>query len=107
MGQLFKLLSVMADGFVQNGGFQIGGRFMLISNQIYDALLNHPFYAGIIAVVIVFGVLHFLRQRRLRRREPEFDIPNFLRGGPDSGDNASRSVETDWVEVHPLPRKIR
>jgi len=74
---------------------------------MHDALLSHPFYAGIISLIIGYGILNFLRQRRLRRREPEFDIPNFLRGGTDSGDHASRSVETDWVEVHPLPRKIR
>jgi hypothetical protein len=94
-------------GFVQNGCFKIGGRIMLISNQINDALMNYAIYLGIIPVVIGFCVLHFLRQRRLHRREPEFDIPNFLRGGTDSGDHASSSVETDWVEVHPLPRKIR
>jgi len=69
--------------------------------------MKYAFYLGIIAVIIGYGILHLLRQRRLRRREPEFDIPNFLRGGTDSGDHASRSVETDWVEVHPLPRKIR
>jgi len=80
---------------------------MLISNQINDVLLNHPFYAGIIAFVIGYSILHFLRQRRLRRREPDIDIPNFLRGGPDNSDHASSGVENDWVEVHPLPRKIR
>jgi len=69
--------------------------------------MNYALYIGFVAVNFGYGVLHFLRQRRLRRCETEFDIPNFLRGGPDSGNLASRSVETDWVEVHPLPRKIR
>jgi hypothetical protein len=99
--------SDMADGFVQNGGFQIGGRIRLISYWIDEALINYALYIGIVAGIFGYGVLHFLRQRRLRRREPEFDIPNYLRVGLDSADHASRSIETDWVEIHPLPRKIR
>ncbi len=80
---------------------------MLISHQIDDALMDCALYIGIVTVILGYGVLHFLRQRRLRRSKPDVDIPNFLRGGPDNSDHSIRSVETDWVEVHPLPKKIR
>jgi len=80
---------------------------MLIRYQIYEVIVNHPFYVSIITVVLGYGILHILRQRRHRRDENEVSIPDFLRKGPDSSDHGSSSIETDWLEVHPLPRKIR
>lgn len=80
---------------------------MLNSHEIFDALVNHPVYVGIAAVVFGYGILYFLWKRRARRRKSEIDIPDFLSGKPDGGHPASSDVELDWVEIHPLPRKIR
>lgn len=63
--------------------------------------------AGIVAVIIGYGVLYYLRQRRLRRREVEFDIPNFLRSEADALNNPGSSAEVDCLEVYWTRRKTR
>lgn len=80
---------------------------MLNSHEIFDAIVNHPVYVGIAAVVVCYGILYFLRKRRARRGETELDIPDFLSGRTDGGHPASSDVELDWVEIHPLPRKVK
>ena len=60
-----------------------------------------------IAVIIGCGVLYNLRQRRLRRREPHAEIPNFLRSGPDALNNPGSSCEVDCLEVYWTRRKTR
>lgn len=80
---------------------------MLNSHEIFDALVNHPVYVGIAAVVVCYGILYFLRKRRARRRKSEIDIPDFLSGRSDGGHPASSDVEVDWTEIHPLPTKVK
>lgn len=80
---------------------------MLVSDQIDDALVQYALGVGILAVLIGYGLLHILRKRRARRRQPQIDIPEFLSGRTDGGDNSGGLVEPDWTEIHPLPRKLR
>lgn len=55
-----------------------------------------------ICCIVAFGLtalLHSLRQQTRRRDSHLYEIPPFLRGTSDPGDNA----KTDWIEIHPAP----
>lgn len=58
--------------------------------------------AGAAAIIALF-VLYRLRKRR---RKVEIEIPPFLRGTTDPGDDAGGRFKGDWTEVHPLPRRF-
>ena len=62
---------------------------------------------AVMAVIIGYFILHFLRKRRERRREAEFDIPNFLRSETDALNNPGSSAEVDCLEVYWTRRKPR
>lgn len=55
------------------------------------------------AAVAVLVVLYRLRKRR---RKPEIEIPPFLRGTTDPGDDAGGRFKGNWTEVHPLPKRF-
>ena len=61
--------------------------------------------AAVMAVIIGYFILRFLRKRRERRREAEFDIPNFLRSEADASNNPGCSGEVDCLEVYWTRRK--
>ena len=58
--------------------------------------------AGVAAVIALFA----LYRLRKRRRKVEIEIPPFLRGTVDSGDDASSRFKGNWTEVHPLPKRF-
>lgn len=60
-----------------------------------------------IAVIIGYFILHFLRKRRERLSKANFNIPNFLRSGPDAINNPGSSAEVDCLEVYWTRRKAR
>ena len=55
------------------------------------------------AAIIALVVLYRLRKRR---RKVEIEIPPFLRGTTDPGDDAGGRFKGNWTEVHPLPRRF-
>lgn len=59
-----------------------------------------------VMIAMIVGV-YFLRKVRHRRHQTDIDLPDFLRHPPNPGDNPGNFSETDWVEVHPLPKTIR
>ncbi len=59
------------------------------------------------AVVAISAGQHIIRQRIQRRREPHFDIPDFLSNAPKASDNPGSSLQADWTEVHGLRRGPR
>jgi hypothetical protein len=61
----------------------------------------------LLAVGSVYAALYFRRQRIKRRREPHFDIPDFLSKAPKASDNPSGSLQSDWTEVYGLRRGPR
>ena len=96
----------MALDLVQNGRLQVGLATMLIRDHIYRLAESHPAWTGVLAVVALYVLLHFIRQRIKRRRKVEIEIPPFLRGTADPGDDAGGRFKGNWTEVHPLPRSI-
>lgn len=58
--------------------------------------------AGVAAVIALFA----LYRLRKRRRKVEIEIPPFLRGTVDSGDDAGSRFKGNWTEIHPLPKHI-
>jgi hypothetical protein len=55
------------------------------------------------AAVIALLTLYRLRKRR---RKVEIEIPPFLRGTTDPGDDAGSRFKGNWTEVHPLPKRF-
>ena len=55
------------------------------------------------AVVIALFALYRLRKRR---RKVEIEIPPFLRGTTDPGEDAGSRFKGNWTEVHPLPKRF-
>lgn len=80
---------------------------MNVRNQRYDALVIHPLWALVGAVVAGYGVLHILWKRRMRRRQSEFDIPEFFSGRTDSSNDAGRGFKGDWTEVRRRPCRTK
>jgi len=58
--------------------------------------------AGAAAVIALFA----LYRLRKRRRKVEIELPPFLRGTTDPGDNAGSRFKENWTEVHPLPKRF-
>lgn len=58
--------------------------------------------AGSAAVIALFA----LYRLRKRRRKVEIEIPPFLRGTTDPGDDAGSRFKGNWTEIHPLPKHI-
>ena len=55
------------------------------------------------AVVIALFALYRLRKRR---RKVEIEIPPFLRGTTDPGEDAGSRFKGNWTEIHPLPKRF-
>ena len=58
--------------------------------------------AGAAAAIALFA----LYRLRKRRRKVEIELPPFLRGTTDPGDNAGSRFKENWTEVHPLPKRF-
>lgn len=74
---------------------------MSIIDQIQAILAQHSLSAFVGAVVAGYGALHILRQRRERRRQSEFHIPNFLSGRTDSSNDTGGGFKGGWTEIYP------
>lgn len=72
-----------------------------------DILVQHLFWALAVVVAAGYLIVQILRKRRMRRRQPQFHIPDFLSGRPPAGDNAGSVGKTDWLEIRPLPKRFR
>lgn len=77
---------------------------MTFIDQIDHALVIYATGALVGAIVAGYGILHVLRQRRKRRREPKFDIPSFLSGRTDSSHDTGSGFKGQWTEIYPGPR---
>lgn len=58
-----------------------------------------------LSAIVALG-LAALRRRIKRRLKVEIEIPPFLRGAADPGDNADTRFKGNWTTIHPLPRRI-
>jgi hypothetical protein len=80
---------------------------MTLIDQIHAFLVQHPLSLLVGGVVAGYGVLHILRQRRERRRQSEFQIPNFLSGRPNGSDDTNSGFKGNWLEIRPGPKRPR
>jgi len=58
-----------------------------------------------VSPIIALGLVALLRRIK-RRRKVEIEIPPFLRGTADPGDDASGRFKGNWTEIHPLPKRF-
>ena len=58
-----------------------------------------------IGASVALGLVALLRRIK-RRHKLEIEIPPFLRGTTDPGDNAGSRFKENWTEVHPLPKRF-
>ncbi|CAH1748282.1 conserved protein of unknown function [Thauera humireducens] len=61
---------------------------------------------GLLSLGLVV-LMHLSRQRKRRRDAHLYEIPPFLRGTADAGDDTPGNAETDWLEIHPAPGRHR
>ncbi len=54
---------------------------------------------------VALGLVALLHRVK-RRRKVEIEIPPFLRGTADPGDDAGSRFKGNWTEIHPLPKHI-
>lgn len=74
---------------------------MTLIDQIHAFLVQHPLSLLVGTLVAGYGILHILRQRRKRRRQSEFHIPNFLSGRTDSSNDTGGGFKGGWTEIYP------
>lgn len=60
---------------------------------------------GLLALGLA-ALLHHIRQRKRRRDSHLYEIPPFLRGTADPGDDAGGRFKGNWTEIHPLPKRF-
>jgi hypothetical protein len=71
------------------------------------AMMRYALWLLVLSVLALCGLAYLLRKRRKRRDDPRYHIPPFLRGDAMPGDDAVRTVATDWTEIHPAPGRHR
>lgn len=78
-----------------------------VGHQKGRAAMNASLW--LLVLIVPFGYLGFRleHKRRARRDDSRFDIPEFLSGRPDAPNKVGGVGPSDWLEIHPFPKRRR
>lgn len=78
-----------------------------MSLEIDAVMLGAALVGATIGASVTAAIIFVLHRRRIRRRNAHlYEIPPFLRGTADPGDDAGSRFKGNWTEIHPLPRRF-